>query len=98
MLVCLRIVRYLARRLHRRLIGPESTVCLCLKVYTVRRVALHSHRFYITLACECPLLMIVLLHGQKLDFFGNFAHAHLVRSSPNSTASTFPVVLAYTCT
>ena len=37
--------------------GPEQMVRLCLKVYTARRVALHSHRFYITLACECLLLM-----------------------------------------
>ena len=45
-------------------------VCPCLKVYyTARHVALHSHRFYVTLACECPLLMVVLLRSQKLDFF-----------------------------
>ena len=37
------------------------------KVTTPHRVAFYSHRFYVTLACEWLLLMIVLLQIQKLD-------------------------------
>ena len=38
-----RILRYLTLQLHSWVIGPEQTVCLCLKVSTTRRVVLHSH-------------------------------------------------------
>ena len=78
-------IRYLACRLLRRVIGPEQTVCLCLKVYTARCVALHSHGFYITPACECPLLMVVL-HSQKLDFFAVILRMRVrYEAQPNST-------------
>ena len=93
MLLYLQSVHYLARQLYRRVIGPEQTVYLCLKIYTAHRVALHSRRFYVTLACECLLLMVVQLHSQKLNFFvlilrmctSYEAHRIQLGSSPNST-------------
>ena len=61
--------------LHVNCIGPNGSSMS--EVPIAHHVALHRHRLCITLggACECPLLMIVLLHNQKLDYTPVFSKA-----------------------
>ena len=91
LLLCLGILHYLAHWLHRCVMGPEQTVCSCLKVPTAHRVALHNHWFYVTLACECPLLMTVLPLSLKFEFFVVILYICISYEAHHISWEQFPV-------